>query len=66
MPADVRTRLRTAFPVQIGEGGAFYEYGVEHRSQRVNRDCALANLAAKTTGGEVMGMGFLMGARREP
>jgi hypothetical protein len=47
VPAELRALLCAMFPTQVGADEGFYEYGVDHRSQRVNRDYALAQLAAK-------------------
>jgi hypothetical protein len=45
--AELRALLCATFPAQVGADEGFYEYAVDHRSQRVNRDDALAQLAAK-------------------
>ncbi len=50
--AQLRTYLRTSFSGQVGGDGGFYEYGIEDRSQRTNREQALARLAARVEAGQ--------------
>jgi hypothetical protein len=47
--ASLDAALRARFPEQVGADDAFYEYGVDDRSQFRNRNAALAQLAAKVT-----------------
>jgi hypothetical protein len=43
----MRDALRGRYPDQLGEDGAFYEYGIASSSQRENRSHAILALAIK-------------------
>jgi hypothetical protein len=47
VPAALREALLDAHPAHVGEGGAFYEYGIESTSQATNRQKASLELGKK-------------------
>jgi hypothetical protein len=45
LAAPMAALLRARHPDRVGGDGAFYTFGIAHRSQRLNRDEALLSLA---------------------